>query len=258
MFAEPPATSGDSERDTRPVIILGGGSEIGLAIAREFVARGARAVVLAGRDQTQMRQQALEAGIGVQIRTCNFDARHTESHVLAIEEAFTLAGEAQAVVLAFGVLGDTRSYEANPALAGGAVITNFAGGVTASLATVRALARQERPGTLVVLSSAAMLRPRPSNYIYGATKAGLDFFARGLADSARGRGVRVMVVHPGFVDTKMTRGMRSRLLRTSAEQVATDVVDDIERGREICWSPRILRWLSIPIRLLPPFIIRRM
>ena len=249
--------SDEPERDTRPVIILGGGSDIGLAIAREFVARGAEAVVLAGRDQVQMRHQALDGGIGVRIETVDFDARRTDTHVLAIEEAFSRAGEAQAVVLAFGVLGDTRSYEANPALAGGAAITNFAGGVTASLAAVRALARQSRPGTLVVLSSAATIRPRPSNYIYGATKAGLDFFARGLADSARGRGVRVLIVRPGFVDTKLTRGMRSRLLRTTADRVAFNVVDDVEAGRDITWSPRILRWLSLPIRLLPPAIIRR-
>ncbi len=245
------------EHDTRPVIVLGGGSDIGVAIAREFVARGAEAVVLAGRDPEQMRQHALEVGIGVRIDTVDFDARRTDTHVLAMEEAFTRAGEAQAVVLAFGVLGDTRSYEANPALAGGAAITNFAGGVTASLAAVRALARQERPGTLVVLSSAAVIRPRPSNYIYGATKAGLDFFARGLADSARGRGVRVLVVRPGFVETKMTEGMRARLLRTTADRVAVDVVDDVEAGRQVTWSPRILRWLSVPIRLVPGFIVRR-
>jgi decaprenylphospho-beta-D-erythro-pentofuranosid-2-ulose 2-reductase len=188
-----------------------------------------------------MRQRALEAGIGVRIETLDFDARDTQSHVLTVEEAFTLAGEAQAVVLAFGVLGDTASYEANPALAGGAAITNFAGGVTASLASVRALARQERPGTLIVLSSASMLRPRPANYIYGATKAGLDFFARGLADSAGRRGVRVMVVRPGFVHTKMTRELRSRFLATTPERVALDVLHGLERdgasaGRRACFA----------------------
>lgn len=255
----------EHEPDTRAVIVLGGGSDIGIAIAAQLVARGAETVVLAGRNREQMREQALEAGIGVRIETVGFDARFSESHVSTIEEAFTLAGEVQAVIVAFGVLGDTPSYEANPALAGGAAATNFAGAVSTSLAATRALARQEREGTLVILSSVAALRPRPSNYVYGATKAGLDFFARGLADSVRKRGVRVLVIRPGFVHTKMTRdmtgGWRNRLrarFATTPDRVARDVVRAMEDGDTICWSPGRLRWLTTALRVAPGFVVRRL
>lgn len=251
-------------RDTRAVIVLGGGSDIGIAIAAELVARGAETVVLAGRNLDRMREQALEAGIGVRVETVPFDARYPESHVSAVEEAFTLAGEVQAVVVAFGILGDTPSYEANPALAGGAAITNFAGAISSSLAATRALARQHRPaheaagGTLVVLSSVASVRPRRRNYVYGSTKAGLDFFARGLADSVRDRGVRVLVVRPGFVDTKMTRGLPHRLFGTTADRVARDVAQAMEGDAVVTWSPGILRWTSISLRLAPAFLLRRL
>lgn len=254
----------ESSTDTRAVVVLGGGSDIGVAIAAELVARGAETVVLAGRNLEQMREQALEAGIGVRIETLPFDARHPEGHVGAIEEAFTLAGEVQAVVVAFGVLGDTQAYEANPALAGGAAVTNFAGAVSASLAATRALARQQRDprsdtsGALIVLSSLAAVRPRPSNYVYGATKAGLDFFARGLAASVRERGVRVLVVRPGFVESKMTRGMRARLLGTTPDRVAHDVAEGLEGNGTVCWSPGILRWVSILLRIAPGFVVKRL
>lgn len=252
--AEPPL-------DTRAVIVLGGGSDIGIAVAAELVARGAETVVLAGRNREQMREQALEAGIGVRIETVHFDARHPDLHVAAIEEAFTLAGEVQAVVVAFGVLGDTESYEANPGLAGGAMTTNFAGAVSASLAATRALARQPRAGALVLLSSVAAVRPRPSNYIYGASKAGLDFFGRGLAASVRSRGVRVLVVRPGLVETKMTQGAQGllpRLLRTTPDRVAHDIMDALKSRRTVCWSPGYLRWLSIGLRIAPGFLARRL
>lgn len=254
----------ETPADTRAVVILGGGSDIGIAIAAELVARGAEAVVLAGRNLDQMREQALEAGIGVRIETLPFDARHPEGHVGVIEEAFTLAVEVQAVVVAFGVLGDTESYEANPALAGGAAVTNFAGAVSASLAATRALARQQpdphtkTSGALIVLSSVAAVRPRPSNYVYGATKAGLDFFARGLAASVRERGVRVLVVRPGFVESKMTRGTRSRLLGTTPDRVAHDVVEHLEGKTTVCWSPGVLRWVSILLRVAPGFVVKRL
>ena len=62
-------------------------------------------------------------------------------------------------------------------------------------------------GTIVVLSSVAAVRPRKANFVYGSAKAGLDAFARGLADSLHGTGVRVLLVRPGFVLGRMTAGM---------------------------------------------------
>ena len=65
--------------------------------------------------------------------------------------------------------------------------TNFTGHVTALLAFGEAM-RRRGSGTIVVLSSVAAVRPRKFNSVYGATKAGLDAFARGYADSLHGRG----------------------------------------------------------------------
>lgn len=248
--------------DPRAVIVLGGGSEIGLAIARELVRGGARTVVLAGRDAEAMHRDAADLEVHARVETVSFDGRAYDSHVTSIEEAFTLAGETQAVILAFAVLGDTDAFEASPTLAGGAASVNFAGGVSASLAAARALARQQqvgqgRPSTLMVLSSTAALRPRQANYVYGATKAGLDFFARGLADSYRERGVRVLIVRPGFVRTRMTHDLPRRPQETTAEAVARDVVRAMRQGASVCWSPGTLRYLRLPIQLAPGWLIRR-
>jgi decaprenylphospho-beta-D-erythro-pentofuranosid-2-ulose 2-reductase len=59
----------------------------------------------------------------------------------------------------------------------------------------------------VLLSVAAVERPRASNPIYGAAKAGLDALAQGLSDAIASSGVRVLVVRPGFVKTRMTAGL---------------------------------------------------
>ncbi|MEX2032378.1 MAG: SDR family NAD(P)-dependent oxidoreductase [Dehalococcoidia bacterium] len=251
-------SDGSPTSDPGAVIVLGGGSEIGTAIAAALVRRGARTVVLAGRNHEAMRAAATAAGIDAAlVETTTFEARATETHATAVEEAFRLAGgPVQAVVVAFAVLGDTDAFEVSPTLAGGAATVNFAGAVSASLAAARALARQESPGTIVVLSSAAMLRPRRSNYVYGAAKAGLDFFARGLADSYGGR-VRVLVVRPGLVRTKMTADLPRRPLETTAARVARDVLNSMDRGRRVCWSPGILRLAAVPIRLAPEWLVRR-
>ena len=58
-----------------------------------------------------------------------------------------------------------------------------------------------------MLSSVAAERPRRANAVYGASKAGLDALAQGLGDELHEQGVRILVVRPGFVHTRMTRGL---------------------------------------------------
>ena len=62
-------------------------------------------------------------------------------------------------------------------------------------------------GTICAFSSVAGDRARRSNYLYGASKAGLSAFLEGLGHAYADRGVRVVCVKPGFVKTGMTAGL---------------------------------------------------
>ena len=101
------------------------------------------------------------------------------------------------------------ALERDPLQAAALIETNLTGHVTTLLA-LAARMRAQGHGTIVVLSSVAAVRPRTFNLVYGAAKAGLDAFARGLADSLHGSGVRVLLVRPGFVTGRMTAGMPRR------------------------------------------------
>jgi len=100
------------------------------------------------------------------------------------------------------------------------------------------------------------VRPRRANFVYGAAKAGLDAFARGLGDSLVGSGVEVIVVRPGFVHTKMTTGRRPLPLATTADAVAADVVRALGSGSVVVWAPRALRALMPLVHLVPRRIWR--
>jgi decaprenylphospho-beta-D-erythro-pentofuranosid-2-ulose 2-reductase len=113
-------------------------------------------------------------------------------------------------------------------------------------------------GSIVVLSSVAAERPRRANAVYGSSKAALDALAQALGDDLADSNVRVLVVRPGFVRTRMTRGLEPAPLSTTPEAVANVVVQGLDSGAHTIWAPRPLRWLMLMVRMLPRPILRRM
>jgi decaprenylphospho-beta-D-erythro-pentofuranosid-2-ulose 2-reductase len=118
--------------------------------------------------------------------------------------------------------------------------------------------RAQGHGVIVVLSSVAAVRPRKANLVYGAAKAGLDAFARGLADSLRGTGVRVLLVRPGFVTGRMTAGMTPAPLATTPAAVGAATAAALATNAGTVWVPPSLAVLAGAMRLVPRPIWRRM
>ncbi|HEU5149407.1 MAG TPA: decaprenylphospho-beta-D-erythro-pentofuranosid-2-ulose 2-reductase [Iamia sp.] len=248
----------DGTGGVQSVLVLGGASDIALATVERLVADRCRRVVLAGRPSPALDAAAdrIRAGGAAEVEVVAFDAVEVESHDKVIGEVFA-AGDIDAVLLAFGVLGDQATFDDDHAAAVDAVTVNYTGAVSAGLAVADQLRRQGH-GTLVVLSSVAGVRVRKDNFVYGSTKAGLDGFAQGLGDALRGSGARVMVVRPGFVTTKMTEGMDPAPFSTTAEQVAADIEAGLRRGAHTVWSPAVLQVVFGVLRLVPRPLWRRL
>lgn len=239
------------------VLVLGGTSEIGLATAQALVARGARRIILAGRRPDEMASRAPRLReTGADVSTISFDARDTSSHEAFAKEALS-GGDVDLVLFAFGVLGDQARAEDEPDHALEIAETNYIGSVSVALHLLPALQAQGH-GIFVFLSSVAGERARRSNFLYGSSKAGLDSFAQGLADAVRGTGLRVLVVRPGFVKTKMTAHLDPVPLSTTPEEVARAIVTALERGAETIWVPAALRWVMSGLRHLPRAVFRRL
>jgi decaprenylphospho-beta-D-erythro-pentofuranosid-2-ulose 2-reductase len=118
--------------------------------------------------------------------------------------------------------------------------------------------RAQGHGVIVALSSVAGERPRASNFVYGSSKAGVDAFFSGLADSLVGTGVSVLVVRPGFVRSKMTAGLAVAPLATTPEAVAEAIVSGIRRNRHTVWVPGVMRWVMSGLRHTPRAVFRRL
>jgi decaprenylphospho-beta-D-erythro-pentofuranosid-2-ulose 2-reductase len=113
-------------------------------------------------------------------------------------------------------------------------------------------------GCIVALSSVAGERVRRSNFVYGSTKAGFDGFFLGLGEALRDHGVQVLVVRPGFVMSKMTRGIDKAPLAVTPEQVAEAVVRAITEKRQLIWVPPPMRVVMAGLRHVPRPIFRRL
>lgn len=246
----------DALGSAQSLLILGGTSDIALATARRMAAGKTRRIVLAARPSERLDAAARElSALGAEVETVAFDAAQVEEHEKSLGEVFA-AGDVDVVLLAFGVLGDQASDEQDPVAAAKVAQTNYVGAVSSGLVCANALKKQGH-GSLVVLSSVAGERARKANYIYGSTKAGLDAFAQGLGDSLYGSGVHVMVVRPGFVETKMTAGMEKAPLSTTPDAVADAIVAGLRRGADIVWVPAALRYVLSGLRHLPRPIFRK-
>ncbi|MDX6216899.1 MAG: decaprenylphospho-beta-D-erythro-pentofuranosid-2-ulose 2-reductase [Frankiales bacterium] len=242
------------------VLLLGGSSEIGLAIVDQYLA-AARAdslrVVLAGRPSERLTTAAERlATAGATVEVLPFDATELSSHGDLITRALA-GGDIDVAVLAFGVLGDQATAERDPVLAIELVQTNYTASVSVGLLLSQAM-RAQGHGELVVLSSVAGERPRRSNFLYGSTKAGLDAFAAGLGDSLIGSGVHVLVVRPGFVRGRMTEHLEPAPLSTTPEAVATAVLAALQARKQTVWVPGSLRFVMSALRHLPRPVFRRL
>lgn len=243
----------------RRVVVLGGTSEIALAIVRELQSRAPRELALVGRDMDALAGAGDElTRSGCQrVLTFELDASDPARHEQVIGEAFAALGGADIVILAVGILGDRGGLPEDISAAIEVLNVNLVGAGSLLMHSARKL-REQGSGTLVVLSSVAGERVRAAKVVYGASKAGLDALAQGLGDALHGHGVRVLVVRPGFVHTRMTRGLPPAPLSTTPSAVARVVVDGLDRGAPTVWAPAALRWMMIVVRMLPRPLFRRL
>jgi decaprenylphospho-beta-D-erythro-pentofuranosid-2-ulose 2-reductase len=249
----------DAVGAVQSVLVLGGGSDLGLAIARDLAGRRARTIVLAGREPERFDagvKDLLAAG-ATRVETMTFDATDFAAHADFVDDVFARVGDLDLVVVAFGVLGDAEAAERDAAIALEIVQTNYTGVVSITIPLAQRLESQGH-GTIMLLSSVAGERVRKANFVYGSSKAGADGFFQGLGDRLTGTGVHVMIVRPGFVRTKMTTGMKDAPFSTTPAIVATAVVAALARDREIVWGPGPLRWVMAALRHVPRPIFRRL
>lgn len=237
-------------------LVIGGNSDIVLSVLRRIHVDDVSRITLTGRNQQELerRSRDLQSRLGCEVILHTVDLTDSQAMDSLADEVET----PDVLLLAAGELMDTEDLVQAPARLRSNLRINFEALICLTETLVPRMV-EAGGGMVVVLNSVAGLRGRPSNYVYGATKAGLTAYFEGLRLRYADRSLRVLNVLNGMVATKMTanRALPKALL-AAPDVVAEKVHRAMRSGRSQVYAPWYWRWVMLIIRFAPGFVVKRL
>jgi decaprenylphospho-beta-D-erythro-pentofuranosid-2-ulose 2-reductase len=240
------------------ILVYGATSAIAEAACRLWAKRG-ESLCLVGRDEKRLQDMAadlkLRGAPKVHVVVAS-DARSTGNDD-GVDQGVKALGSLDAALVAHGVLPDPDRSATDATYATETLEVNLVSVVAVCTPIAKHLEEQGK-GVLCVISSVAGDRGRASNYVYGAAKAGVSAYLSGLRQRLHAKGVSVVTVKPGFVDTPMTAHLPKNPLYASAQRVGKAVVHAMDRRRAVVYVPWFWRPVLRILREVPEPVFKRL
>lgn len=248
----------DAVGNPQTILLLGGTSEIGLAICEEYLRKQPLRIVLGCMPGDPLTAAAVDQlkSAGATVDVLDFDATDTASHPAVMDRAWAIA-DIDIAIVAFGLLGDAEELWQDQAKAVMAAQINYTGAVSVGVLLGQHF-RAQGHGQIIAMSTVAGELVRRSNFVYGSTKAGLDGFYRNLGLALAEFGVRVLVVRPGQVRTRMSAHVKEAPLTVDKEQLAAQVVQAARDGKSLIWVPPPFQFVMMMLKHIPGPLFRRL
>ena len=242
----------------RKILVCGATSAIARETARLFARAGNR-LFLVGRNEEKLRAVARDLAVRGAGKADSFaaDLTDVDLHETLIRKAAQSLGGLDTVLVAHGTLSDQKSCEQDFRLAEREFRTNFLS-VVSLLTSVANLFERQGGGTIAVISSVAGDRARRSNYVYGTAKGAVSLFLQGLRSRVHPKGVHVLTVKPGFVDTPMTEHLEKNALYARPEDIARGIYRAIEARKDVVYLPSWWRIVMAILRHVPEGWFKRL
>ena len=238
---------------SEPVFVVGATSSLAQAICRALAEKG-YPLILGGRDQGELSILASDIAIRYQGQASIvlFDFMDPQ---FSAELLVNGAAPFHHIIIATGDMGTGQADDIHDI----AITAHNNYILPAQIASAGALrmANEGIKGNIAIISSVAGDRGRQSNFAYGSAKAALSAFASGLRNYYFAKGIHVMTVKPGFIDTPMTWGMQSPLI-ASREFVAGKIVCAMEAKKDVVYVPFFWRYIMLIITSIPERLFKKL
>ncbi|MDQ1592288.1 MAG: hypothetical protein QOG71_2915 [Pyrinomonadaceae bacterium] len=242
----------------RTVLITGASSGIGEALAVEFGRRGASVGLLARREEVLREVAGKVEAAGGRALAVAVDVRDAGEVKAAVGKVSARFGRVDVLVANAGKGEITLAREFDIEVVTEVLSVNLLGAMN-SVAAVLPEMLARGAGQIVGISSLAAYRGFPGSGAYCASKAALSTFFESLRIELRPRHIYVTTIHPGFIDTPMTRGRNRKMpFLLDAERAAQLMLGAIESRRRTYAFPWQLATIARVGRWLPAALYDRM
>jgi decaprenylphospho-beta-D-erythro-pentofuranosid-2-ulose 2-reductase len=237
------------------IIIVGATSAVAQAAIRMWAA-AQHSLVLYGRNASELEKIAADARVrgAVEVTVHAGDIASTNY----AQAAVAALAPAAIALIAHGSLTLSDRADTDPVYLDEEINVNFTSAAIWAQLLCNHMAAHGG-GSVAVISSVAGDRGRYSNHAYGAAKAGLSAYCSGLRARMSHRGVNVLTVKPGFIDTPMMSHVTKKgALWATPEQIAQGIVRGIERKRDVIYLPKFWWLILLAVKHVPESIFKRL
>ena len=245
----------------KKILILGATSGIAEAFAHAALKRFPQAYVcLVARNAPKLEsiRADLNARYGLEPRVIVSDLNEMSGVPALMNKLAETSGPESffdGILMAHGTMEDETIAQENFSKALPVLVTNYIGPVCLCSSLMPHLGEEAR---LAVITSVAGDRGRPSNFVYGSAKAGLQAYLSGLRAKLFKKKIYVLDVRPGFVSTAMTAHLnRSGPLWATPDKVASQILDAMISKKDVLYAPGFWRLIMFVIRSIPGFVFKR-
>lgn len=221
----------------KTILITGGNSGIGRALAESLQARGNR-IIITGRSETSLRL-TLEANpdfVGYQLDV-------TDATALQIFADWMLSDhpDLDVVILNAGIMEreDLTADAINTDVALRTIATNLTAPLLLSAALLPAL-RARPDAALITISSGLAFVPRADSPTYSATKAAIHSWTQGLRHQLRDTNVSVLEIAPPLVATELTPGQSGQAMAMPLADFVAEVIEKLDTATQEVLVDRVL------------------
>lgn len=196
----------DEHTSSRVVIITGGSKGLGAGIVRSFLESGDRVATCARSSSAEVSAWQADPALADRFLFMPADLSNRADSDAFVKAVFAKWGQIDVLINNAGVARDGVLGLFSDEDTDLVVDLNLKGTIHITRLVSRHMLTQHR-GRIVNISSIIGLSGYRGLAVYGATKAALDGFTRGLARELGSRGITVNSVAPGYLRTEMSHGL---------------------------------------------------